>query len=158
MSLKRKRVEALLVALVAYALFYSGTQVSATTAPEEVRGLWVLRSSLTSPQSIATLVRTASASGFNTLFVQVRGRGEAFYRSSIDPRATELDAQPVQFDPLADVIGAAHAAGLRVHAWVNVNLVASAAQLPEDRAHVVYRHPDWLMVPRAIVQDLRPVD
>lgn len=158
MSLERKRVGALLLPLVACALFYSGSRTSATADPAEVRGLWVLRSSLTSPLSVANLVRTASANGFNTLFVQVRGRGEAFYHSSIEPRATELDTQASEFDPLADVIASAHAAGMRVHAWVNVNLVASAAQLPEDRAHVIYRHPDWLMVPRAIVQDLRPLD
>ncbi len=123
-----------------------------------MRGLWVLRSSLVSPQSIAGLVRTARASGFNTLFVQVRGRGEAFYQSAIDPRADELAAQPLSFDPLAEAIAAAHAAEMRVHAWVNVSLVSSAAQLPEDRAHVVYRHPDWLMVPRAIVQELKSID
>jgi uncharacterized lipoprotein YddW (UPF0748 family) len=158
MPVKRKRVGALLAALAACALFQVGTRLSAATEPAELRGLWVLRSSLASPQSIANLVRTAHASGFNTLFVQVRGRGEAFYRSSIDPRAGELESQPSQFDPLAEIIAAAHKAGLRVHAWVNVNLVASAAQLPEDRTHVIYRHPDWLMVPRAIVQELKSVD
>jgi len=126
--------------------------------PPEVRGLWVLRSSLTSPQTIATLVRTARASGFNALFVQVRGRGEAYYDSAIDPRSADLAGLPATFDPLATVIDAAHAAGLRVHAWVNVNLVASATYLPPDRTHVIYRHPDWLMVPRAIVQELQGID
>lgn len=135
------------------------------TAPEtsptevaEVRGLWVLRSSLTSPQSIASLVRSARASGFNTLFVQVRGRGEAYYSSELEPRATELAALPLPFDPLAEVIDAARGTGMRVHAWVNVNLVSSAARLPGDKTHVLYRHPDWLMVPRAIAQELRGVD
>ena len=49
---------------------------------------------------------------------------------------------------------AAHAAGLRVHAWVNVNLVSSAADLPIAREHLVHRHPEWLMVPRDIAQEL----
>jgi uncharacterized lipoprotein YddW (UPF0748 family) len=158
MSTKRMRAGGLLLALVAMAVSSVGTRLPADGAPAEVRGLWVLRSSLSSPASIASLVRAAGSNGFNALFVQVRGRGEAFYESSIDPRATELDGQPARFDPLAEVIAAAHAAGLRVHAWVNVNLVSSAAQLPEDRAHVIYRHPDWLMVPRALVQDLRTID
>jgi uncharacterized lipoprotein YddW (UPF0748 family) len=134
------------------------TVAPAPQPPDEVRGLWVLRSSLSSPQSIAALVRSARASGFNTLFVQVRGRGEAYYASRIEPRATELAGQPLTFDPLAEVIEAARASGLRVHAWVNVNLVSSAAKLPADRTHVIYRHPDWLMVPRAIGQELRLVD
>ena len=133
------------------------------TAPEtsptddsEVRGLWVLRSSLTSPQSIASLVRSARASGFNTLFVQVRGRGESYYTSALEPRAADL--APLPFDPLAEVIAAVRGTGMRVHAWVNVNLVSSAARLPGDKTHVLYRHPDWLMVPRAIAQELRGVD
>lgn len=158
MFIKRTRVGALIAALVGCAVFPSLPHAVAESEPAEVRGLWVLRSSLVTPQSVASLVRTSKASGFNTLFVQVRGRGEAFYKSAIDPRATELETQPAQFDPLAEIVTAAHAAGMRVHAWVNVNLVASAAQLPEDRKHVIYRHPDWLMVPRAIVQELRSVD
>ena len=131
---------------------------SGRAEPVEVRGLWVLRASLTSPESIASVVRRARASGFNTLFVQVRGRGEAYYRSAIDPRASDLAGRAAAFDPLAQVIDAAHGAGLRVHAWVNVGLVASAANLPDDRTHVIYRHPDWLMVPRAIARDLATVD
>jgi uncharacterized lipoprotein YddW (UPF0748 family) len=127
-------------------------------APADVRGLWVLRSSLTSPQRVLEMVRAARTSGFNTLFVQVRGRGEAYYSSAIEPRASDLATQPLAFDPLAETIDAAHAAGLRVHAWVNVNLVSSAHDLPDDRGHVVYRHPDWLMVPRAIVQELAAVE
>src|SRR4051794_19191825 len=92
---------------------------------DEVRGLWVLRTSLISPKSIDDVVRVAQANGFNTLLVQVRGRGEAFYQSAIDPRASELDAQPAAFDPLARTLDAAHRAGLRVHAWINIDLVSS---------------------------------
>lgn len=179
MPIKRTRVGALIVALAATALMSRPAQSAprpveggrdgaavawllpdATQSQEatEVRGLWVLRSSLTTPQAITTLVRAAAASGFNTLFVQVRGRGEAYYDSAIDPRASDLAAQPSGFDPLQEIITAAHGAGLRVHAWVNVNLVASASQLPQDRTHVIYRHPEWLMVPRAVAQSLKGVD
>src|SRR5690348_15060345 len=79
---------------------------------EEVRALWVLRSSLTSPGSIASLVRTARDQGFNTLLVQVRGRGDAYYRTDLEPRAADLTRQPETFDPLATVLGEAHAAGI----------------------------------------------
>lgn len=166
MSILRPRTGALLASLASCALlWFVARPLAVSPLPSaahaevlEVRGLWILRSSLTSPQSIANLVRTARASGFNTLFVQVRGRGEAFYQSAIDPRADELRSQPASFDPLAQVIAAAHDTGMRVHAWVNVGLISSAAQLPEDRTHVIYRHPDWLMVPRAIVQELTGID
>jgi uncharacterized lipoprotein YddW (UPF0748 family) len=126
-------------------------------APPEVRALWVLRTSLASPESIASLVRSARAHGFNTLLVQVRGRGDAYFNNGIEPRAAELQHQPAGFDPLETVLTTAHAAGLRVHAWVNVNLVSSAVDLPIAREHLVYRHPDWLMVPREIAQDVAKV-
>lgn len=120
----------------------------------EMRAMWVLRSSLASPESIASLVGSARRTGFNTLFVQVRGRGDALFTGSSEPRAIELARQPVSFDPLAEVLQAAHGAGLRVHAWVNVNLVSSAVELPRARDHLVYRHPEWLMVPRELGQEL----
>src|SRR5262245_57372931 len=100
----------------------SAASVPAQAQSDEVRGLWVLRTSLTSAKSIDAVVRTAETSGFNTLMVQVRGRGEAYYQSAIEPRATELDGQPASFDPLAYAISTAHRAGLRVHAWVNIDL------------------------------------
>ena len=120
----------------------------------DVRGLWVGRTALTSPAAIAAMVRDAEATGINTLFVQVRGRGEAFYRSRVDPRAADLASQPADFDPLAETLARAHAAGMRVHAWVNVNLVASAVTLPAAASHVARRHPEWLMVPRALAASL----
>jgi uncharacterized lipoprotein YddW (UPF0748 family) len=102
-------------------------------------------------------VRTARDHGFNTLLVQVRGRGDAYFASSLEPRAADLQRTPTTFDPLATVLSQAHEAGLRVHAWVNVNLVSSAADLPVAPAHLVHRHPEWLMVPRDLVQELSTV-
>jgi hypothetical protein len=44
-----------------------------------------------------------------------------------------------------------------VHAWIDVSRVASTVELPLSRDHVVYRHPEWLMVPRALAADLLKV-
>jgi uncharacterized lipoprotein YddW (UPF0748 family) len=130
----------------------------AKAAPPETRALWVLRTSLTSPASIATLVRTAREQGFNTLLVQVRGRADAYYTSGLEPRAADLSHQPASFDPLATVLADAHQAGIRVHAWVCVDLVSSAVELPTSPEHLVYRHPEWLMVPRPIAQQIARLD
>jgi uncharacterized lipoprotein YddW (UPF0748 family) len=129
-----------------------------TPSSTEIRALWVLRTSLASPTSIETLVRSAREHGFNTLLVQVRGRGDAYFAGGLEPRAADLQRQPAGFDPLAAVLSAAHGAGLRVHAWVNVNLVASAVDLPIARDHLVHRHPEWLMVPRDLAQELAAVE
>jgi len=124
----------------------------------EIRALWVTRASLTSPASVASLVTTAHTEGFNALLVQVRGRADAYYTSDLEPRAADLARQPASFDPLAAVLAAAHASGIRVHAWISLNLVSSAAELPASPDHLVYRHPDWIMVPRPIAQELARLD
>src|SRR6185503_1795214 len=126
-------------------------------AGSEIRALWVIRTTLTSPAAIATMVSSAKAGGFNTLLVQVRGRGDAYFQRGIEPRPPSLDAQPA-FDPLATTIARGHEAGLQVHAWINVNLVAGTGELPSARSHVVFRHPEWLMVPRALAPELATTD
>ncbi len=124
----------------------------------EVRALWVTRASLTTQRAIAEMVRAAHDHGFNTILVQVRGRGDAYYAGGPEPRAAELTQAGAAFDPLAEVIESARRAGLRVHAWVNVNIVASAVELPSERSHLLYRHPEWLMVPRELAPQLAPFE
>lgn len=112
--------------------------------PAEVRGLWVVRTSITTPESIRDIVATAKSHNFNTLFVQVRGRGDAYYRSHFEPRSEELDNAPADFDPLQSIITLAHANGLQVHAWMNTCYVWGDTKLPRDPSHVVNAHTDWL--------------
>ncbi|HXF96271.1 MAG TPA: family 10 glycosylhydrolase [Gemmatimonadales bacterium] len=130
-------------------------------APEvevaEVRGLWVVRHTLAHRDSVRAMVRRAAAAGFNTLIVQVRGRGDAYYRGRWEPPPPAL-AGNRRYDPLALTIREARRRGLRVHAWVNTHLVANADTLPLDSAHFVYRRPDLLAVPRALARELYPAD
>src|SRR5690606_26791871 len=115
-----------LVPVMAAAILVAGSR----EVSGEVRALWVVRTSLVSPAAIDAMVDAARAGGFNTLLIQVRGRGDAYYLGGAEPRAAALEDQPASFDPLAHALDRAHAAGIRVHAWVNVNLVSSVALLP----------------------------
>jgi uncharacterized lipoprotein YddW (UPF0748 family) len=144
--------------LVVAALCAAAARMVAAPSDAEVRALWVTRSSLSSPAAIERVVSAASANGFNTLFVQVRGRGDAFFNSGLELRAASLAAQPEDFDPLAVTLARAREAGLRVHAWINVNLVSSSTELPSSRDHVIYEHPEWLMVPRELAAELLAID
>jgi uncharacterized lipoprotein YddW (UPF0748 family) len=125
----------------------------AQPSSSEIRALWIQRGSLATPAGILAAVDTAKAGKFNTLIVQVRGRGDAYYDSRYEPRPPLLAKQPSTFDPLALMLERAHRAGLKVHAWVNVNLI-SEAEPSSNRKHIVYLHPEWLMVPRPIAEYL----
>ena len=146
------------VLLAAATISTAVAPTGAAPDPAEVRALWVLRTSLQSPEDIRRMVSMAAAHGFNTLFVQVRGRGDAFFNGGVELRAVSLTPQAAAFDPLAEALARAKEAGLRVHAWVNVNLVSSAAELPASRQHVIYEHPEWLMVPRELAPELLQIE
>jgi uncharacterized lipoprotein YddW (UPF0748 family) len=119
----------------------------AAEAPE-VRALWVIRTALVTPESADQMVDAAAEAGINTLLVQVRGRGDAFYSSALLPRSDLLASAQADYDPLARVLERARARGLSVHAWINVLLSANYGQKLEP-AHELARHPEWVMVPRA---------
>jgi uncharacterized lipoprotein YddW (UPF0748 family) len=131
------------------ALLVPAAAAAGVPAQGELRGLWVVRTALVSPQEVDRVVDEAAAAGLNALFVQVRGRGDAFYRSSLAPRSPLLERQPREFDPLKRLIARARMQRLQVHAWVNVLLAAHFGQ-PLPSGHVLERHPDWAMVPKSL--------
>jgi uncharacterized lipoprotein YddW (UPF0748 family) len=155
----RNKTSIAAILLLLLASFAQGQQIAASNfsaleSSSEVRALWVVRTTLTSPERIQTMVKAAADNGFNTLIVQVRGRGDAYYRSRVEPRAAELKEQSPIFDPLAFTLEEAHKRGLRVHAWLNTSLLANLDALPTDPSHVYNKHPKWLAVPKAVAAQL----
>ena len=146
-----------LVAVLCAVACITGITASIEPPYDQTRALWVTRATLANPESIKDMVAAAEAGGFNTLLVQVRGRGDAYFAGSLEPRASELASRPA-FDPLATVIEQARTRDIRVHAWVAVNLVSSSVSLPASRDHVVYRAPEWLMVPRELAGEMKKID
>ena len=112
-------------------------------AGQGVDYLWVLRDVLISPAAIDSCVDRAARMGVRGLLVQVVGRGDAWHRSTLLPRAEPLTSRS-DADPLAHILERAHAAGLEVHAWVNCMLVWSGNRIPRDYRHVMRAHPDWI--------------
>jgi uncharacterized lipoprotein YddW (UPF0748 family) len=122
-------------------------QVSAL--PEEMRGLWVVRDSLISPEAVHQVVQTAVKYHLNALFVQVRGRGDALYNSPYEPRSEALAHQPKTFDPLEQMVVEGHANGLQVHAWLNTYLTWSGSRAPCAWQHLWNAHRDWFACDRS---------
>ena len=100
----------------------------------ERRAIWITRYDWTtlgiapSPNDIDAMVSKVSGAGFNTILFQVRAAGDAYYTPGLEPWASRLSVGTVTdtlgldpgWDPLARMLEAGHAAGIEVHAYVNV--------------------------------------
>lgn len=114
------------------------------------RSLWVVRDRITTARACDDLLADAAERGIRELVVQVRGRGDAYYRSALEPRAEALEDPG--FDPLDHLLRGGRAVGVRIHAWANVHFVWSSAAgaLPRSPQHLVNAHPDWLLRPDGV--------
>ncbi len=107
----------------------------------QIRALWVdaFREGAKSPTQIDRLIQNAVTANLNTLIVQVRRRGDAYYNQSIEPRTEDLDL-PIGFDSLQYLIDKAHANRLEVHAWLNTLVAWNSSVPPKDPNHVWNLH------------------
>ncbi len=114
---------------------------TAPVDPPEVRALWVdaFHAGIRSPAEAEELVAAAERANLNTLFVQVRRRGDALYTRGQEPPLDDPAYDPA-FDALAYIIDAAHRAGIEVHAWVNAMPAWRDETPPRDSRHVFNRH------------------
>lgn len=111
----------------------------------ELRALWVVRDALASPDAVERMIDFAIKARIQLLFVQVRGRGDAYYRSSIVPPGDELEVSLDQFDPLERTLVLAREAGISVHVWLNVYYVWSDPDRLPPPGHVLSQHPEWAL-------------
>lgn len=117
-----RKLAAALLAGAAMVPVSASPAVAAAVAPQ-YRALWVdaFHPGIKSAQQVEKLVADAQRANVNTLMVQVRKRGDAYFNRSLEPRASDIQGPP-DFDPLDYLLRLAHAATPRieVHAWVNV--------------------------------------
>ena len=138
-------------------------------AGQDTAGLWVTQPSLTSRTAIERLVDDASRAGFTILLVEVaalprepapaarsRTRRDRGPSAGVDDGRRRRDRRGD--DRLQLLLTAARRRGLRVHAWIQVTRATRAGPLPTSREHIVHRHPEWIMVPRALAGRLARLD
>lgn len=117
----------------------------------ETRALWVSRFEFASARDVVEIMERAGEAGFNLVYFQVRGRADAFYRSSLEPWAANLTGvlgQDPGWDPLQVAVDEGSARGLSVHAWINAFTGWAGTEPPPASAplHAFLEHPDWAMV------------
>ncbi|MBN1153330.1 family 10 glycosylhydrolase [candidate division KSB1 bacterium] len=127
---------------------------------KEARGLWVTRwewaarddsmSSTDQQERIKSIFDQATELKSNIIFFQIRGNGDAFYRSNFEPWSDVLTGKLGKdpgWDPLAFAIDEAHKRGLELHAWFNTFPAwrGTVPPLHTQPEHVYNAHPEWLV-------------
>ena len=141
-------------------LLLAAVSLNAQPIPQ-YRVLWVdtFNTPLFNHNDVVAVVSNAKAANANAILAQVRRRGDAFYLSATEP-PPDFTTIPAGFDILADLIAAAHAQGIEVHAfcitadiWSKNPTFAPTATLgpPVSPNHVFNRHGGYDSVSKTIV-------
>ena len=141
----------LIRALIITALFFFSNQVIlAQLSDLKTRCLWIVRESMYTESSIDSALVYAYQSNYDIVFIQVRGRGYAFYDSNIVPKHPNIDPD---FDPLEYAITLGNALGIEVHAWLNSYILWSSKYEPENPEHLYHTHKEWTEADRNLKMD-----
>ncbi len=123
------------------------TPTPSPTPDGEWRGFWAdaWHDGIKTASQVTTMVNTAKNYNYNSVVIQIRRRGDAYYfptSPNTEPRSTEIAGG---YDPLQETITQAHAQGLEVHAWMPTFLIWSSTTPPTNPNHVYNAHPEYLM-------------
>ena len=106
-----------------------------------VKALWVVRDHMVRKELIDNVLEFAETNGFNHIFAQVRGRGDAYYNSKFVPKSHLVDSD---FDPLDYLINSNKNNNIKIHAWINIYYLWSSKLLPKQNDHLLFQKPEWL--------------
>jgi uncharacterized lipoprotein YddW (UPF0748 family) len=119
------------------------------TAPREYRVVWAdtWNASILNAAQSDDLILTCRNNNINTVMVEIRKIGDAYYDSNIEPRATNISGGP-SFDPLDYLLSIAHDTSggknyIEVHGWFVAHRISKGETL--DPLHVLVQHPEYIM-------------
>jgi uncharacterized lipoprotein YddW (UPF0748 family) len=137
---KMSRIIFILTGLVMLIATANPVKANETNRPE-IRALWVdaFRDGIKTPAQVDKLIQNSINGNINTLIVQIRRRGDAYYNNSIEPRTEDPVLEP-GFDALQYLIDKAHANHIEVHAWLNTLVAWNQSVPPKDPGHVWNLH------------------
>ena len=135
----------LLCGLLPFVLTASEREVESSSKPTTQavwRGFWVdaFHPGIKSPAEVDQLVADLQRLDCNVVFAQVRRRGDAYFRQSVEPFTADEEVAD-GFDPLEYLLKRAHASEIQVHAWVNMMPVWRGDDPPPTNdEHLFRRH------------------
>ncbi len=130
----------------------------------ELRGIWLTRfeychySKTHDQDSIRTyisdIIDSAAIANINAVFFQVRGSGDAYYQSDLEPWGpllTDTLGKDPGWDPLAFAIRKAHGYGMELYAWMNTFPAWRGSEPPMETTppSPYLTHPEWLVADTA---------
>jgi uncharacterized lipoprotein YddW (UPF0748 family) len=87
-------------------------------------------------ENINTAFDNVVSIGFNTVYLQLRAFGDAYYSSDYFPQGDKSSG----FDPLPIMIKSAHDRGLSVHGWVNPMRLCTEAEMSGLENDIIYKN------------------
>jgi uncharacterized lipoprotein YddW (UPF0748 family) len=128
--------------------------VTVGAAPAEMRAFYAATFDINTQAACQAIVDDVLTSNFNAVFVEVRGRADAYYYPNredstypnSEPRGQLYTISPSNFDALQFFIDELHAASPRVevHAWLTTYNSWNRVSPPASAAHVYNAHPEWI--------------
>ncbi len=127
---------------------------------KEARGLWVTRwewavnsgtnRAEAQKERINHIFDLAQKAKINFIIFQIRGNGDAFYRSTMEPWSDLLTGtlgKDPGWDPLDYAVQQAHNRGLEIHAWFNTFPAWRGTTPPPHTTpeNVYNAHPEWII-------------
>lgn len=104
-------------------------------------GLWLTRFTLLDAAEIKKAERFLISEGITDAFIQVRGRSDAYYKSSVE--ANQKDEKTDK--NLRRLLAFCKENSIRTHAWINVFLLASTKEkLASQPQHILHQKPNWI--------------
>src|SRR5438067_6254102 len=88
--------------LLAGVLLFHFSLLQVAAQSNEVRALWIdaFGAGFKSSSEVTTLINDARTGHFNTIVPEIRKRGDAYYNSNYEPKASDISSS---FDPLQDM-------------------------------------------------------
>ena len=129
---------------------------------EAIRGVWLTtiygldwpsrraasgQEMATQRRELCRILDRLAESHFNTVFFQVRHRGDVIYPSKIEPRVTVFTGgrnNYLDYDPLQFAIEECHKRGLSIHAWIVTFPLGNSSHVQSLGENSVWKkHRDW---------------
>ena len=108
------------------------------------------KDSNTQKKEMRDLLDNLKDTGINTVMFQARAKGDALYKSNINPWSdilTGVQGKDPGYDPLAYVIEQAKLRGMKVHVWLNpYRVTTTGTDLSKlSLNHPARNNPNWVI-------------